>query len=138
MPMRALSAARRLWPALEQLPCFLEHHPRMLAHHRGSVQVETSPGERHFCGKCGSALWLWDHRWPELIHPNASAIETPLPQPPEIVQIFLESKPSWVQLPEYSGVQVVNFDAYPTESLEDWHKRHGLFDPPTPSVPDLT
>jgi hypothetical protein len=34
----------------------------------------ASPAERHFCGQCGSALWLWDPRWPELIHPFASAI----------------------------------------------------------------
>jgi hypothetical protein len=38
---------------------------------------------RHFCLKCGSPLWLWDPRWPELVHPNASAIDTPLPKPPK-------------------------------------------------------
>ena len=96
------------------------------------MQEEKSPGERNFCGDCGSALWLWDPRWPELIHPNASAVDTPLPPPPEIVQIFLGSKPAWVQLPDYKGLKVVSFDSYPAESLEDWHKRHGLFDPPAP------
>ena len=35
-----------------------------------------SPAERRFCGRCGSALWVWDPRWPELIHPFASAIDT--------------------------------------------------------------
>ena len=39
----------------------------------------TSTAERHFCGRCGSALWLWDPTWPELVHPHASAIDTPLP-----------------------------------------------------------
>jgi hypothetical protein len=24
-----------------------------------------STGHRHFCGRCGSALWLWDPTWPE-------------------------------------------------------------------------
>jgi hypothetical protein len=43
---------------------------------------ETSSGCRNFCKTCGSALWLWDPRWPELIHPFASAIDTDLPAPP--------------------------------------------------------
>ncbi|MDH5352750.1 MAG: GFA family protein, partial [Betaproteobacteria bacterium] len=33
--------------------------------------------QRHFCPKCGSALWLWDRRWPDWIYPFASAIDTP-------------------------------------------------------------
>ncbi len=39
----------------------------------------NSPGERHFCRLCGSALWAWDPRWPDLVHPHASAIDTPCP-----------------------------------------------------------
>ena len=42
-----------------------------------------SSGERNFCGLCGSALWLYDPHWPDLIHPFASAIDTELPVPPE-------------------------------------------------------
>src|SRR3546814_8491839 len=34
-----------------------------------------SSGERHFCRLCGSALWLYDPSWPELVHPFASAID---------------------------------------------------------------
>ena len=34
-----------------------------------------SPLERRFCGECGSMLWCWDPRWPNLVHPFASAIE---------------------------------------------------------------
>ncbi|MEP7057378.1 MAG: GFA family protein [Caldimonas sp.] len=45
----------------------------------------TSSGERHFCSRCGSALWLWDPSWPELVHPHAGAIDTPLPKPPDHV-----------------------------------------------------
>jgi hypothetical protein len=33
-----------------------------------------SPARRHFCHVCGSALWAWDPRWPDLVHPFASAI----------------------------------------------------------------
>jgi hypothetical protein len=40
-------------------------------------------GERKFCDECGSALWLWDPSWPELVHPHASAIDAPLPILPE-------------------------------------------------------
>src|SRR3989344_1907042 len=46
-------------------------------------KITKSTGRRHFCKKCGSALWLWDPQWPELVHPFASAIDTDLPVPPE-------------------------------------------------------
>ena len=36
------------------------------------VDGEESPAERRFCSRCGSALWLWDPRWPDLVHPFAS------------------------------------------------------------------
>jgi hypothetical protein len=85
-----------------------------------------SPAERHFCGECGSALWLWDPRWPELIHPHASAIDTPLPKPPEVVEAALDYCPSWVDVPKGKGH--VRCGTWPGESLEDWHKRHGLWD----------
>jgi hypothetical protein len=85
-----------------------------------------SPAERHFCGECGSALWLWDPRWPELIHPHASAIDTPLPKPPEVVEAALDYCPSWVDVPKGKGH--VRRGTWPGESLEDWHKRHGLWD----------
>ena len=32
---------------------------------------KRSSGRRHFCKRCGSALWLWDPGWPELVHPHA-------------------------------------------------------------------
>ena len=38
-------------------------------------QRYTSSGRRHFCKRCGSALWLYDPEWPELVHPHASAID---------------------------------------------------------------
>ena len=30
------------------------------------IEGEESPAERRFCSRCGSALWLWDPRWPDL------------------------------------------------------------------------
>lgn len=83
-----------------------------------------SPAARHFCQKCGSPLWLWDPRWPELVHPHASAIDTPLPKPPEVVEAALDYAPSWVDVPEGPGH--VRCGTWPAESLEAWHQRHGL------------
>ncbi len=85
---------------------------------------EVSPAKRHFCGTCGSALWLWDPRWPELIHPFASAIDTDLPTPPERTHLMLSSKASWVAVA--SGADDRHFEHYPSESIADWHKRLGL------------
>ena len=85
-----------------------------------------SSGQRHFCTGCGSALWLFDPEWPELVHPHASAIDTPLPQPPERVHMLLNSKANWVAVPD--GPNDVHRDGFPDESLEDWHRRHGLLD----------
>lgn len=86
-----------------------------------------SPGERHFCGACGSALWLYDPRWPELVHPFASAIDTPLPVPPERVHLMLGSKAPWVE--PAIGEHDRCFDGYPEESIAEWHERRGLARP---------
>lgn len=79
---------------------------------------------RAFCSRCGSALWASDPRWPALIYPNASAIDTPLPRPPEIVHLMLEFKPSWVEVSR--GPRHTRFAGYPEESIIDWHTRRGL------------
>ena len=85
---------------------------------------KRSKAMRHFCLKCGSALWLWDPRWPELIHPHASAIDTPLPKPPEIVEAALDYAASWVDVPKQRGH--VHCGQWPNESLAEWHERHHL------------
>lgn len=89
----------------------------------GSVRV--SSGERNFCSKCGTSLWLYDETWPELIHPLASAIDTDLPVPPESVHLMLKYKASWVE-PQV-GPDDQCFDLYPEQSIEDWHKSRGLW-----------
>ena len=91
------------------------------------IDGERSPAERRFCSRCGSALWVWDPRWPELVHPFASAIDTPLPVAPEQVHMLLDSKPDWVRLD--AAKSEARFDQYPEESLDAWHRRHGLHDP---------
>lgn len=92
---------------------------------RAEIDGETSSGERSFCTRCGTALWLYDASWPELIHPFASAIDTPLPVPPEKVHLMVRFKAEWV-VPD-AGPQDRSFDLYPEQSIEDWHKSRGLW-----------
>ncbi|WP_219217611.1 GFA family protein [Variovorax boronicumulans] len=86
--------------------------------------VRHSTGQRHFCGVCGSALWMWDPAWPDLVHPHAGAIDTPLPQPPANVHSLLGSKASWVRVEGLEGDQC--FVEFPDFSLKEWHQERGL------------
>lgn len=89
-------------------------------------QMEESPAARHFCKICGSALWLWDPRWPDLVHPFASAIDGELPVAPTHTHMMLEFKPAWVPVHTETGDRL--FQGYPDESLAQWHRRLGLED----------
>ncbi|HET9679440.1 MAG TPA: GFA family protein [Gammaproteobacteria bacterium] len=88
------------------------------------IDGKQSAAQRKFCRACGTFLWAFDPRWPELIHPFASCIDTPLPEPPERVHIMLQYKAPWAQVPEGEGNR--HFDEYPDESLADWHTRWGF------------
>jgi hypothetical protein len=90
----------------------------------GDSRAHRSTAERHFCKLCGSALWLFSPEWPELIHPFASAIDTPLPVPPEHTHLMLGSKASWVEIQPQPNDQ--QFEEYPEESIAQWHERLGL------------
>ena len=87
-------------------------------------RAKPSGGERHFCPKCASALWVWDKRWPEWVYPFASAIDTALPRPKERQLIFLGSKANWAEVP--AGRR---FREYPKEAIIDWHRKRGLLRP---------
>ena len=89
-------------------------------------KVRQSDARRSFCKHCASALWVWDPRWPELVHPFASAIDTELPVPPERTHLMLAYKASWV--PAHIQPGDARFDEYPEESLAEWHARLGLED----------
>ena len=86
--------------------------------------THASTAERHFCRLCGSALWLFDPAWPELVHPFASAIDSELPVPPEHTHLLLDSKAGWVEVE--AGKNDRQFQQYPDESLAQWHERLGL------------
>jgi hypothetical protein len=87
-------------------------------------EVIISAAERRFCGVCGSALWVWDPRWPELLHPFASIIDTPLPIPPERTHLMLDFKAPWVEV--RADPRDKHFPRYPDESIAEWHERLGL------------
>jgi hypothetical protein len=99
-----------------------EHISMFHAH----VDGTESSGERRFCKHCGSQLWVSDPAWPELVHPHASAIDTPLPEPPAHVHILLDSKANWVEVA--AGPDDETYEHYPTKSLEEWHREHNLLD----------
>jgi len=92
---------------------------------RGNPKECIASSERNFCSKCSTMLWLYDEQWPELLHPFASAIDEPDLQPPEVLTCLMtNSKPSYVRLPE--GEKKI-YKRYPSDSLESWHKKHGLY-----------
>ncbi|MBI5275698.1 MAG: GFA family protein [Burkholderiales bacterium] len=86
--------------------------------------THPSSARRYFCTKCGSALWVWDPTWPDLVHPHASAIDTPLPVPPDNVHCLLDSKAPWVKVEGEPGDP--RFGHYPDKSLAQWHKDKGF------------
>ena len=93
----------------------------------GEAEPHQSPARRHFCGLCGSPLWLWDPRWPKLVHPLASAIDTPLPKPSERTHLLLDSRAPWVEV--RADPKDKQFDGFPDESIAEWHERLGLVQP---------
>ncbi|MCA9628781.1 MAG: GFA family protein [Myxococcales bacterium] len=90
----------------------------------GQREEYPSRHERHFCGECGSHLWAFNSRWPELVHPVSSAIDSELPRPPENTHMMLDSKASWVE--PSVGPNDRSFAEYPDTSLAQWHADHGL------------
>jgi hypothetical protein len=90
----------------------------------GIYRATRGGAQRHFCPRCGSALWLWDRRWPQWIYPFASAIDTPLPMPRERFHVGLAWKAPWVRVPR--GPREKRFREFSHESIIDWHRKRGL------------
>ena len=89
------------------------------------ARCERSSGQRNFCVRCATALWMFDPEWPELIHPFASCIDTNLPEPPSKVHLMLKYKASWVR-PDF-GPRDRRFQEYPKHSIAEWHRKRGLY-----------
>ncbi|WED44011.1 GFA family protein [Legionella cardiaca] len=86
---------------------------------------EVSSARRHFCRHCGSCLWISDPNWPELIHPFASIIDTPLPKAPQTIHMMLEYAANWCEIPQ--GTKEIHYKEYPPLSIEEWHKQNNLW-----------
>ncbi|MBT3790501.1 MAG: GFA family protein [Alphaproteobacteria bacterium] len=102
---------------------FLSRYHKVDIHPDTGEKTEAE-GHRCFCSKCGTALWNYDPRWPDLVHPFASAIDTPLPKAPSISHMMLGSKANWVPVDSHEGDK--KFEEYPDEPLADWHQRNGF------------
>ena len=89
--------------------------------YRAVIDGKKSSGERNFCKKCGSGLWMYDPEWPELIHPFASVIDSELPKAPEHTHLMLDFKPKWVEVDKKKKDKM--FKRYPKESIKEWHQR---------------
>jgi hypothetical protein len=89
---------------------------------RPGKRSRRSPGERWFCGECGTHLYVIDDRWDYGVWPNAAAIDTPLPEPPEHVHLMLRFKPDWVP----ATGKGPRYPAYPELSIAEWHEKHAL------------
>lgn len=86
-----------------------------------------SDNRRHFCSKCGSALWVANPHHAESVYPFASAMDTPLPVPTERDHIMENYRPDWVAVAVPQGD--AHFPEYPTVGIHDWHERRGLLEP---------
>ncbi|KIJ60241.1 hypothetical protein HYDPIDRAFT_161301 [Hydnomerulius pinastri MD-312] len=92
---------------------------------RDTKEETIASSERNFCTKCSAMLWLYDENWPDLLHPFASAIDSPeLEAPDEMIVIMTDSKPDYVRLPE--GAKRV-YKHYGTDAIEAWHKKYGKY-----------
>ena len=77
-----------------------------------------------FCSRCGSAMYLTIDAAPDFVYPFASAIDTPLPEPPERVHVFTSEAPAWAR--PSSGRDDLTVERNTNESIEGWHRRKGL------------
>ena len=102
----------------------LRRHGRTRVWH-APLDTGPSPAERHACERCATALWLFDPRFPELVHPLAACIDTALPAAPSRVHIMLRFRPAWV--PAQFGPKDETFDELPAQSIEAWHRARGLW-----------
>jgi hypothetical protein len=88
------------------------------------VFEKTKGSERNFCSECGSHLWNYHPRWPDFIYPYASAIDTPLPEPPFRNHIMVDSKAPWVKMDV--GPKDKVFSNYPDIGIQQWHEDNNL------------
>jgi hypothetical protein len=79
-----------------------------------------------FCARCGTAVYLTIDAATDFVYPFASAIDSQLPEPPERVHVFTSEAPSWAA--PNGGPHDQTAERNTHESIEAWHRRHGLLD----------
>jgi hypothetical protein len=89
---------------------------------RENGEEKQSEAKRYFCKHCGTALWLYSDKWPDLVHPHAGCIDTDLPEPPFTDHNMIKSKPDWVRVCAYDDDRV--FDEFGPDSLKEWHEKY--------------
>ena len=104
-----------------------EEHLAVYRHGNNDRGVYEADGlgfsRRHFCRHCGTMLWNYNPRHGDWIYPFASCIDTKLPVAPEHRHTMVKHRASWVEIPEGER----QYEQYSDESIEDWHRRHGLY-----------
>ena len=100
---------------------------KFLSVYRVKQGRKLSDAHRHFCSRCGSALWVADPHWPESVYPFASAIDTALPRPKETQHIMTDYAAPWVEIRKKKSDR--SFAGYPKDTIIDWHKQRGLLAP---------
>ena len=112
------------WMVADTSTLKTEGEEHLSRYHGECPDGHETPGERVFCSKCGSHLWFFDPRWPTDVHLFASAVDTPMREPPKYVDFNLAYKAPWVARPEGPEHELCE-DAYQVGMME-WHRRNGL------------
>lgn len=95
--------------------------------HRGVYDQDGyGHSQLHFCKHCSSQLWIYSSEYPQWVYPRATAIDSPLPVPPSRTHLMLAFKADWV--PVHAAPADKQFDYYPDEGIEDWHRRQDLYE----------
>lgn len=103
-----------------------EEHVGVYVTHSNPQTPGGAPAELRlsFCKECGCHLFIHAPAWGGKVYPWATAVDTPLPRAPETFHINLDQAAPWVEVP--SGEAHRAFQDVPPESIEEWHRRHGL------------
>lgn len=86
-------------------------------------RARIGEGTRWFCRACGTHLYITDDRWDKGVWPYVSAIDTPLPEPPQITSMMTRNKPSWV--PRWFLAHGPSHAGFAGESIAAWHQQRG-------------
>lgn len=89
--------------------------------HCGAVSFSLTSAHPYPYQRCYCSI---SPEWPDLVHPFASVIDTPLPVPPEHTHVMLGSKAAWVEVQTQPADR--QCEVWPEESIAQWHERLGL------------